>query len=78
MKLDPETTIGRLLTALPSSALAFDKLGVTIAGKTDKTLRELCMEEGVSFQQFLRAMDEIDWDEEPPQGDDLNELSRRH
>lgn len=64
MKLDLDTRIGSLLTAVPSSALAFKKLGITIAGNEDKTLQRICMERGVEFQEFLRAMDEIDWEAE--------------
>lgn len=67
MKLDPDTKIGSLLRAVPSSALAFEKLGIATAGNDDKTLQEMCVETGVKFQEFLSAMDEIDWDAETAQ-----------
>jgi iron-sulfur cluster repair protein YtfE (RIC family) len=69
MKLDPETTIGSLLAAIPSSAVALNKLNITIAGNKDKTLQQACTERGMQFEEFLRAMDEIDWEKETPQKD---------
>ncbi len=67
MKLDPDTTVDSLLAAIPSSALAFDKLGIPIAGNKDKTVQEVCAERGMEFREFLRAMDEIDWETESAQ-----------
>ncbi len=77
VKLDPETTIGSLLAAIPSSALALEKLSITVAGNQNKTLREVCVEEGMQFQNFLRVMDEIDWEKETPQGHNSNVPSER-
>lgn len=67
MQLEPDTRIGSLLKAVPSSAVAFKKLGIPIDGNEHKTLQAICMERGVEFQEFLRAMDEIDWDAETAQ-----------
>lgn len=66
MKLDPETTIRSLLAAVPSSAVALDKLGVGVDGNEDKTLQQLCMEKGMQFEEFLRVMDDLDWEKETP------------
>lgn len=65
MTLDPQTTVGDLLRAIPSSAAVFEKLGISMEHGETKSLRDLCSEHHVSFEQFLRAMDEIDWNEEP-------------
>jgi hypothetical protein len=67
VKLDPDTKLGRLIGAMPSSAMVFEKLGIMVAGNEDRTLRQLCTEAGMSFDEFLRAMDEIDWEKETPQ-----------
>ena len=72
MKLDQDTKIGRLLGAIPSSAVALERLGIVLAGNEDKTLRQLCAETGINFEDFLRAMDEIDWERETPQHHDSN------
>jgi len=66
VRLDPETKIGRLLGAIPSSAVALERLGIIVAGNEDKSLRQLCAETGMNFEEFLRAMDEIDWEKETP------------
>jgi hypothetical protein len=66
VKLDPHTRVGSLLVAIPSSALVFDRLGITAAGNEDKSLQKVCAARGVGMEDFLRAMDEIDWDKESP------------
>ena len=64
MQLDPDTTVADLLRAVPSSALAFKTLGITVTGKKNQALRRVCADQGIAFDEFLRAMDEIDWEEE--------------
>lgn len=66
MKLDPNTTVGNLLRAIPSSAAAFQVLGIAVAKKQTQTLDDVCGEAGITFDQFLIAMDGIDWEEETP------------
>lgn len=72
MKLDPETTIGSLLAAIPSSAVVLNQLRIPVAGNEDKTLQQVCMRQGMQFQEFLRIMDEIDWEKETPQHHNSN------
>ncbi len=64
MKLDPQTTVGSLLRAIPSSALVFERLGITVGQSEGENLQEVCTRHGISLEEFLRAMDEIDWNEE--------------
>jgi hypothetical protein len=64
MKLDPDTTLGSLLTAIPSSAGVLRRLRITPDGNEHKTLEQICQDHNIAFDQFLRAMDEIDWEEE--------------
>ena len=66
MRLDPKTTIASLLTAIPSSFLVFDKLGIAISGNEAKALGDVCSEFGIQFERFLKEMDGIDWNEEVP------------
>ncbi len=70
MKLDPDTTVASLLVAIPSSALVFDKFGIAADGNEDRTLQEVCTDTGIGFEEFLQAMDEIDWSEESPISED--------
>jgi hypothetical protein len=65
--------VASLITAIPSSALVFAMLGITIKGSETKSLEEACSDSGVSLDRFLRAMDEIDWNDELPPERALNE-----
>lgn len=64
MKLDPQTTVGSLLRAIPSSALVFDKLEIKIEGNEKKTLQEVCAHRGIGLHEFLGQLDQIDWENE--------------
>ena len=66
MKVDPETTVSNLLAAIPSSVAVFEKLRIKTIGTENKTLEQVCADHGIALQQFLRAMDEIDWHAESP------------
>ncbi len=66
MRLDPQTPVANLLVAIPSSALAFNRLGILAQGNESKTLQELCTDGGISMEEFLRAMQDIDWNKESP------------
>lgn len=72
MRLDPHTTVANLLAAIPSSALAFDRLGIIAQGNGSKSLQEVCADGGVSMEDFLRVMNEIDWNRESPLVEDPN------
>lgn len=64
MRLNPETRLASLLSAIPSSALALKKFGIAADGNEEKTLQQVCADGGVDLEVFLQAMDEIDWDED--------------
>ena len=66
MRLDPLTTLNSLLLAIPSSALAFERLGVATHGNESKTLQEICADKGISMDEFHREMDGLDWTRESP------------
>jgi hypothetical protein len=69
MELDPDTTLGSLLVAIPSSVVILKKIGISTDGNEEKTLKQVCTDRGLEFQQFLQAMDEIDWNNESPAQD---------
>ena len=71
MRLDPEISVARLLTAIPSSALAFGKLGIAVQLDETKSLQQVCADRGIAVEEFWRAMDAIDWNQEAPS----NEIS---
>lgn len=64
MKLDPHIKVDRLLTAIPSSALVFQKFGITVAGNEDNDLEQACADRGIGLEEFEQAIDDIDWNEE--------------
>lgn len=66
MRLDPHTTVASLLAAIPSSALAFKRLGIVARGNESRSLQQVCTAGGVSMEEFLRVMNEIDWSRESP------------
>lgn len=64
MKLESETPLGDLLAAIPSASHVLRQLGVRLDGNERKTMGELCREYGIAFDDFLRAMDQLDWEQE--------------
>jgi hypothetical protein len=66
VKIDPQTTVAKLLAAIPSSELVLLRLGITADSGTHRTLLQACSEQGITFEQFLEAMDAIDWSGEAP------------
>lgn len=66
MRLDPDTQVGRLTAAIPTSAVVFERFGIPLHGNHEKSLQQLCQEHGIAMEEFLRAMSDIDWDEELP------------
>lgn len=64
MKLDPKTKLASLLTAIPSAAAVLKKFHIPISGNEDKSLDELCAEHGITFDVFLKGVNELDWNEE--------------
>lgn len=67
MKLDPNTKVASLLAAIPSSTIVFDKFKIGLDSAHEMTLQQVCAQAGIEFDDFLRAMDDIDWHEEPPE-----------
>lgn len=67
MKLDPQTTVSSLVRAIPSSVLVFDKLEIKLEGNENKSLQEVCADRGMGLEEFLRQLDEIDWEKESVQ-----------
>lgn len=66
MKLDPDTRLGSLLAAIPGSAIALSRLGIAADAKGNMTIQRVCATRGIAVEEFLRAMDEIDWNGEEP------------
>jgi hypothetical protein len=64
MRLEPDTPLGGLLAAIPSSSHVLRQLGIKPDGNEEKTLGQLCQDHRISFDDFLRAMDEVDWEQE--------------
>ena len=66
MKLDPNTKVSSLLAAIPSSGLVFDRFRIAPDTTSDLTLQQACAGAGIEFDEFLRALKEIDWRDEAP------------
>jgi hypothetical protein len=64
MKLNSNTTVARVLAALPSSAAVFDGFAIRTDHPAETTLETVCTNSGVHVEEFLRALDEIDWNYE--------------
>jgi hypothetical protein len=64
MRFDSDTTVARLLTAIPSSAPVFEKFGIRADPAEKRTVQEVCMDHGISFEEFVRAINDADWSEE--------------
>lgn len=64
MQLNPSTKLSSLLNAIPSAALVCEKLHIQTNGNDDKSLERLCAEVDVTFASFLRALENLNWDDE--------------
>lgn len=69
MRLDPQIKIFTLLRAIPSSSAVFEKFGIDLDRSAAKSLQEMCADRNIRFEEFLRAMDEIDWSVELSRAD---------
>jgi hypothetical protein len=65
MKLHPDTSIRKLIAALPSSSALLARMGLSGNAEDDRTLRQACAEAGVSIEALFEALDRLDWDAEP-------------
>jgi hypothetical protein len=66
MTIDPKTTVGKLVTAIPSTMPLLQTYGISLQQAADKPLCEVLMDLHVDMGEFLHALDEIDWNAEPP------------
>lgn len=66
MKLESNTTIASLVSALPSTVVVFSRFGIPIAGSENRTVQEVCRQHNVPSEDLLRAIEELDWDGESP------------
>ncbi len=64
MQLNPKTKLGALLKAIPSAALVCDEFHIQISGNEEKNLERMCSEADITFVSFLRALDNLNWDDE--------------
>lgn len=64
MRLDPQTKLGNLLNAIPSAETALTTFEIPVRGNEDKCLDELCVEYGTTFDNFLKRLNELNWNEE--------------
>lgn len=64
IRLEPQTTVGSLLRAIPSTAIAFEKFEISTGESAEKSLHDVCVHRGIALEEFLRTIDEIDWTEE--------------
>lgn len=64
--IKPETTVARLLRAIPSAADVLRNFGIQASPAEERSLQEVCNGHGIPYQQVLQALDELDWNEEFP------------
>jgi iron-sulfur cluster repair protein YtfE (RIC family) len=65
MKLHPDTTIRKLVVALPSSSALLARMGLSSNVEDDRSLRQACADAGISIEALFEALDTLDWDAEP-------------
>jgi hypothetical protein len=66
MILDPKTTIGQLISALPSVRPVLQAYGLSPDDLTDEPLWRVLTDRHVDVEEFLSALDGIDWGAEFP------------
>ena len=64
MTIDPKTTVGKLVNALPSTAPVLQAYGISPQEVMDMPLREALADVHASVDEFLRALNDIDWSAE--------------
>jgi len=64
MHLQPNTKLFRLLAAIPSARVVCERFHMPLIGNGDKSLEQLCGEAGITFANFLRVLDDLDWEED--------------
>jgi hypothetical protein len=66
MKLESNTTIASLVSALPSTIVVFSRFGIPIAGDENRTVQEVCRQHNVRCEDLLHAIEQLDWNGESP------------
>jgi hypothetical protein len=66
MMIDPKTTVGKLITALPSAAPVLQSYGISPQQVIDMPLWKALTDVHVDVGEFLHALDDIDWSAEFP------------
>ncbi len=66
MTIDPKTKIGQLTVALPSTVPLLQAYGISPQQAAEQLLGEVLTRAHVNMEEFLRALDEIDWNAELP------------
>ncbi len=64
LNIDPNTSVGKLVLAIPSSVAVLTQLGISPQFDRDRTLQDACTEHGLTVEDFLRALNAVDWDQE--------------
>ncbi|MBV8706883.1 MAG: hypothetical protein JO182_04840 [Acidobacteriaceae bacterium] len=66
MTIDPKTTVGELINALPSTMPVLQSYGISPQQAVDKPLWKALSDVHADVGEFLHALDEIDWNAESP------------
>ncbi|HZQ50567.1 MAG TPA: hypothetical protein VFB14_00125 [Bryobacteraceae bacterium] len=66
MKLESTTTVGSLVSALPSTMVVFSRFGIPITGSENRTVQEVCRQHNVRCEDLLNAIEQLDWNGESP------------
>jgi predicted RNA-binding protein with EMAP domain len=66
MVIDPRTTVGKLVNALPSTVPVLQSYGISPQEVTDTPLWKALTDVHADVEEFLRALDDIDWSAEFP------------
>jgi hypothetical protein len=66
MKLESNTTVANLISALPSTVVVFSRFGIPVTGNENCTVGEMCKQHNVRCEELLRAIEQLDWGGESP------------
>lgn len=64
MNIDPNTTVRRLVAALPSSIAILSRLGISADQHDERTLDRACNDAGIAMESLLKDLENIDWGSE--------------
>jgi hypothetical protein len=69
MMIDPKTTVGKLITALPSTAPVLQSYGISPQKAMDTPLWKALTDVHANVEEFMSALDDIDWNSESASSD---------